>query len=667
MLQTLSKLATFAGTFIGTFGLQRLFGLFSSSILLPTVISTILSLLIYKQIFRYRGRQRRLSLFSQSMVNGFADQCNAPPTIINAWMYFENLPGLDHNIREFGQKIVSKYHRFQSYVQIDQNGYCVWSDNVQMEIKDKFFVHFVNNDQEAHELATRIAATPFQHDFNIKVAVNTATTLNQLEFKDKQDGNFDKKNEQNNIGKNTPLWEMHHIVNLGLYNGDKSKYNVDSLHHSHVDPDLNIDTRRYQEVKPNTVILPTITKNDKRGQNNDPKLRSTHHIMVARVDHTIGDGIALLNAMGRITTDENGVEIAKKMFEPRKSTSTPPQNLKKQPPSILSTLVSPFHKILSLFKSIIATASLPTGIFDTPTSYNQVTTGQLTRYNNVRSIATVPTVHLDNIKAIRTMYNNGIFSAKNNQNENAIPPLPCTINDVLFNATSGALRRLAIYNESQGIFTSQLPPSTTKTQQQITHPIFTQTASQSPTPSPLCRALLPIAFPRSIEALNNPETALTNMFTFLSANMFIEVVDPIDRLAAITACTTELKNSPAALVSFVLSKFSTWLLPPFLAQDAAAQLFSRHSVVFSNVPGPQGDLFYCGEKVMGIQMVYPNVITQVGIISLNNHIFMNFTLDPKEIPNGERLGQYVIDELKDMMERAGEKEGVGKWIEPFGK
>eukprot|EP00461_Guttulinopsis_vulgaris_P007960 UN08010 len=52
------------------------------------------------------------------------------------------------------------------------------------------------------------------------------------------------------------------------------------------------------------------------------------------------------------------------------------------------------------------------------------------KFENTRNFIVVPTLNLDCIKSIKNAAN-------------------CTINDILFSATSGALRRLQIYNQNQ--------------------------------------------------------------------------------------------------------------------------------------------------------------------------------------------------------------------------
>jgi len=53
------------------------------------------------------------------------------------------------------------------------------------------------------------------------------------------------------------------------------------------------------------------------------------------------------------------------------------------------------------------------------------------------------------------------------------------------------------------------------------------------------------------------------------------------------------------------------LAPDFLVKKTAHDVFSRHTMVFSNLPGPTEDLVFCGETVTGMQIIFPNLIPQV--------------------------------------------------------
>ena len=63
-----------------------------------------------------------------------------------------------------------------------------------------------------------------------------------------------------------------------------------------------------------------------------------------------------------------------------------------------------------------------------------------------------------------------------------------------------------------------------------------------------------------------------------------------------------IKKSPIAFVQLWIQSNLLPLLPKFLQQNTALDLFKRHSMVFSNVPGPDKATFFAGEKIVGMQV-----------------------------------------------------------------
>lgn len=89
-------------------------------------------------------------------------------------------------------------------------------------------------------------------------------------------------------------------------------------------------------------------------------------------------------------------------------------------------------------------------------------------------------------------------------------------------------------------------------------------------------------------------------------------------------------------------------LPLFFNRNQVYGLFTRHSAVFSNVPGPPVPVQFAGHEVHGVQMVFPNLVPQVGLISYRGQIFGNFCLDPVAIPNAHRIPILVTKAYLDL-------------------
>lgn len=122
---------------------------------------------------------------------------------------------------------------------------------------------------------------------------------------------------------------------------------------------------------------------------------------------------------------------------------------------------------------------------------------------------------------------------------------------------------------------------------------------------------------------------------------------------ATQATTAKLKNSPTALVQQGIQDHVASMLPKFQQQQTALDTFARHSMVFSNVPGPAHPVFLCGKEIKGAQMLFPNLICQVGILSYNGTVCMNFQLDPQVVQDSHLLAKAFIDELEAMAQEYG--------------
>ena len=86
----------------------------------------------------------------------------------------------------------------------------------------------------------------------------------------------------------------------------------------------------------------------------------------------------------------------------------------------------------------------------------------------------------------------------------------------------------------------------------------------------------------------------------------------------------------------------------FLQRQIVFDVFSRHSVVFSNVPGPKAPVVCAGKQIEGLQMVYPNLLPQVGILSYKGMCHANIVLDDEVVKSPEILRKCFVTELQDL-------------------
>jgi len=203
-----------------------------------------------------------------------------------------------------------------------------------------------------------------------------------------------------------------------------------------------------------------------------------------------------------------------------------------------------------------------------------------------------------------------------------------TVNDVLMSITSGMIRRYSVL-KSDG----QIHSLTTKGTVQL-------------------RALLPVAFPRPKKDLQNPATALRNQWSLISAPLAVNEITPKDRLAKTANITRKLKKSPTAFIQLFLQNWILAYAPTFLTKKLAFDIFTRHSIVFSNLPGPSNEIKICGQTVLGVQIIFPNLIPQVIILSYNGGVFLNMCIDANSV-DVDLLPKLFLEEAMDLATSLG--------------
>ena len=151
----------------------------------------------------------------------------------------------------------------------------------------------------------------------------------------------------------------------------------------------------------------------------------------------------------------------------------------------------------------------------------------------------------------------------------------------------------------------------------------------------LCRTLMPIALPR--RRTDDKSRVLRNRWCFLSTDFAVGIEGITERLGYIHKTMTKLKQSMVPMIVIGAQNFIAPYLPMAISRSQVFDLFARHSAVFSNVPGPETPCKFAGYEILGVQMVFSNVLPQVGILSYRGHLFCNITLDHNVVVNAERI------------------------------
>lgn len=203
----------------------------------------------------------------------------------------------------------------------------------------------------------------------------------------------------------------------------------------------------------------------------------------------------------------------------------------------------------------------------------------------------------------------------------------CTVNDLMVTAWTGAVRR---HSEARG-FSFDKPV--------------------------LLRALLPVVIPRTFPKGHDPEDRLCNNFTAVPVLFDPNPTDLKERLLANKKCMDVVKKTTIAMVGlWLLNSFSP-NLPVATQQDTSMKVFARHSVMFSNVPGPKVACRCFGKPADEIQPFFLNAIPQVIAISCGDNIYMNLTADPDVVKPLQGFPQLYLEEI-DALGKAFGVEGT---------
>ena len=263
---------------------------------------------------------------------------------------------------------------------------------------------------------------------------------------------------------------------------------------------------------------------------------------------------------------------------------------------------SQFFKIIYYFFVVIG---LPAGKFDSGTAFRKQL-GKKMVYTWKRKLVRFETMPLAFVKRLKA--------------EGGV-----SLNDVLFSCLGGALRR---YNVEHGCEVTEKRGKKT-----------------------LMRALMPVAFPRPEVDVSDKAAVLRNKWVFVSGDFGVGYDDTMERLHYVNGKMNVLKNSPLAGVQLAVQESIPPKLPVNVGRQTVYDSFIRHSIIFSNVPGPDQPVIFGGQQVTSTQMYFNNLVPQVGILSYNGSVFMNMNIDTEAIPGGEDLPAYFAKELVDLSEK----------------
>jgi hypothetical protein len=190
-----------------------------------------------------------------------------------------------------------------------------------------------------------------------------------------------------------------------------------------------------------------------------------------------------------------------------------------------------YQFMVSVLKAVAKVLSMPSSKYDDDTVFSRSFHNKMV-HSQERDLVLFHSMPLEFVKDLKNAAN-------------------VTINDVLYTCVSEAIHQYLVEAEC---------------------PVLEEKGSELQ-----CRALIPVAFPRSPEILGDPEETLRNRWTFVSADLGIQFKDIMERLEYVHGHLKEIKHSPVAPVALKIQNTLPAFLPTSVNQQVIFDTFSRHS------------------------------------------------------------------------------------------
>ncbi len=322
-------------------------------------------------------------------------------------------------------------------------------------------------------------------------------------------------------------------------------------------------------------------------------------VVLARIHHSIADGIALVRVMLSLTDSTPNPKPARKRADHPDDTG-PLDWL----PKAIGRSLSAGQQLLDNPGRLADMARLgATGAYRLgrlvmlPPDPETIFKGELGRRK--RAAWSSQPLPLDDFKAIGKAFG-------------------ATVNDVLVGTATGALRR---YLEKRGEETAGLE----------------------------VRASVPV----NLRPLDEAHR-LGNAFGLVFLTLPIGIADPVKRLHAIKREMDELKRSPEALVAFAV--LNVMGLAPVEVERLGLRFFgSKATAVLTNVPGPREPLYLVGQKLGQVMFWVPqsgHLGLGISILSYAGGVMLGVATDEGLVADPERVVAEFEREFKALKTKA---------------
>ena len=150
---------------------------------------------------------------------------------------------------------------------------------------------------------------------------------------------------------------------------------------------------------------------------------------------------------------------------------------------------------------------------------------------------------------------------------------------------------------------------------------------------------------------------LGNRVAAMRAPLPVQIGDPVERLAAVRAAMTGLKESKQALGAEVLTGLQDFAPPTLLAQAARINFSTRlFNVIVTNVPGPQFPLYVMGRQlheIVPFAFLPKNHALAFAIMSYNGGLRFGLLGDYDAMSDLDVVADSLEDSLAELRSVAG--------------
>jgi len=166
------------------------------------------------------------------------------------------------------------------------------------------------------------------------------------------------------------------------------------------------------------------------------------------------------------------------------------------------------------------------------------------------------------------------------------------------------------------------------------------------------KTIMMMALPREVDE-DDLVGSTTNSMLYVSCNLPIDDASPAGRLQRVASTFADFKDGSyiAGLAGF--TNFVKGVAPTSFLRKTAGEVFSKHSLLVTNVPSctvPVTVPKQGGEVMREIQMVFPNIIPQVSIISYDGRVNANIVADPSLFAQPRELGRLWQEEFQRLLD-----------------